>query len=152
MNPLSTENGPGGFSSAGFPIEVSFPSDVTLIEQVVGIVRHECAQRHLSARVCNLTVPVALTEALANAILYGNGEDRQKLVRLSARLDDTALVLEVADEGPGFDLEACVIDPTTDENLDREDGRGLYLMRTLMDRVERFTDRGNVVRLTLNRQ
>ena len=59
------------------------------------------------------------------------------------------MVLEVADQGAGFDLEACTSDPTRPENLDREDGRGLFLMRSLMDRVERYSDGGNVVRLTV---
>ena len=45
------------------------------------------------------------------------------------------------------------IDPTRPENLDREDGRGLYLMRKLMDRVEMVeVPRGSVVRMTLNRE
>jgi serine/threonine-protein kinase RsbW len=136
----------------GFPIEVSIPSDVALIERVVGLVTQRCEARRLSPRDCNLTVPVALSEALANAILYGNREDRSKHVRVRAMLDEQALVLEVVDEGPGFDLEACAIDPTSPANLGREDGRGLYLMQQLMDRVERFTDGGNVVRLTLHRQ
>lgn len=140
------------YGNGGFPIEVSFPSDVRLIEDVVGLVAQRCAERQLSPKVCNLTVPVALTEALSNAILYGNREDASKNVRLRAMLDDCTLVLEVVDEGSGFDMEACTIDPTSPDNLDREDGRGLYLMRTLMDRVERFTDGGNVVRLTLHRQ
>jgi serine/threonine-protein kinase RsbW len=116
------------------------------------MVARQCAERQLSSRVCNLMVPVALTEALSNAILYGNREDSSKNVRVRATLDERCLVLEVVDEGVGFDLEACTIDPTSADNLDREDGRGLYLMRTLMDRVERFTDGGNVVRLTLHRQ
>jgi serine/threonine-protein kinase RsbW len=60
-------------------------------------------------------------------------------------------VLEVSDQGTGFDLEACTRDPTRPENLDREDGRGLFLMRSLMDRVERYSDGGNVVRLTVHR-
>jgi serine/threonine-protein kinase RsbW len=137
---------------SGFPIEVYIPSDVRLIEDVVGRVTRECAERQLPPTACNLTVPVALSEALSNAILYGNREDRSKQVRLRATLDDRSLVLEVSDEGMGFDMEACTIDPTSPDNLDREDGRGLYLMRTLMDRVERFTDGGNVVRLTLHRQ
>ena len=136
----------------GFPIEVSIPSDVRFIADVVGRVTRQCAERQLSPRACNLTVPVALTEALANAILYGNREDRAKTVLLRARLDDRSLVLEVVDEGLGFDMEACTTDPTSPDNLTREDGRGLFLMRTLMDRVERFTDGGNVVRLTLHRQ
>jgi serine/threonine-protein kinase RsbW len=60
-------------------------------------------------------------------------------------------VLEVVDEGSGFDLDACTTDPTSEGNIDREDGRGLFLMRRLMDRVERFSDGANVVRLTLRR-
>jgi len=73
-------------------------------------------------------------------------------VRVRAVVSDHALVLEVADEGTGFDLDACTIDPTSPGNLEREDGRGLFLMRSLMDRVERYADHAhNVVRLTLNR-
>jgi serine/threonine-protein kinase RsbW len=74
-----------------------------------------------------------------------------KRVRVRACIVDRSLVLEVADEGTGFDLDACTADPTSPANIGREDGRGLYLMRRLMDRVERFTDGGNVIRLTLHR-
>jgi anti-sigma regulatory factor (Ser/Thr protein kinase) len=53
----------------------------------------------------------------------------------------------------GFELEASLIDPTTPENLGREDGRGLFLMRKLMDHVERLeAPRGSVVRMTLHRE
>ena len=96
-------------------------------------------------------VPVALTEALSNAILYGNHERVDAQVRVRAVVDDRALVLEVTDDGDGFDLDACTLDPTSPDNILREDGRGLFLMRRLMDRVERFNKQGNVVRLTLNR-
>jgi serine/threonine-protein kinase RsbW len=137
--------------NSGFPIDVRVPSDVRLIEPLVGLVTRQCAVRQLPPRACNLRVPVALTEALSNAMLYGNREDQSRCVRLRARLDEVSLVLEVVDEGSGFDMEACTIDPTSPDHLDREDGRGLFLMRTLMDRVERFTDGGNVVRLTLHR-
>jgi serine/threonine-protein kinase RsbW len=100
-----------------------------------------------------LNLAVALTEALSNAILRGNGDDPTKHVHVTARVDNVRLVLEVLDEGRGFDLDQCTLDPTTPDNVDREDGRGLFLMRQLMDRVERFDDaRGNIVRLTLNRQ
>jgi serine/threonine-protein kinase RsbW len=95
---------------------------------------------------------VALTEALANAMLYGNGADRSRGVRVRASIDDRELVMEVEDEGGGFDLDDATVDPTLEENITREDGRGLFLMHRLMDRVERFSDRGNVVRLTLRRK
>jgi serine/threonine-protein kinase RsbW len=77
---------------------------------------------------------------------------RDKQVRVRAVVSDAALVLEVADEGSGFDMDACTVDPTSPGNLEREDGRGLFLMRSLMDRVERYeANARNVVRLTLNR-
>jgi len=138
------------------PVHVAFdrliPSDVREIEPIVEEVTRECRELALSARQCALNVPVALTEALSNAILRGNRGIRDKHVRVRAVVSDSALVLEVADEGAGFDLEACTVDPTRPGNLEREDGRGLFLMRSLMDRVERY-DAGtrNVVRLTLHR-
>jgi serine/threonine-protein kinase RsbW len=128
------------------------PSDVREIEPIVEEVTRECRVLALSARQCALNVPVALTEALSNAILRGNRGVRDKQVRVRAVVSDSALVLEVADEGGGFDLEACTVDPTRPGNLEREDGRGLFLMRSLMDRVERYeADERNVVRLTLRR-
>jgi serine/threonine-protein kinase RsbW len=128
------------------------PSDVREIEPIVEEVTKECRGLELTARQCALNVPVALTEALSNAILRGNRGMRDKHVRVRAMVSDSALVLEVADEGAGFDLDACTIDPTSPGNLEREDGRGLFLMRSLMDRVERFEDDArNVVRLTLHR-
>jgi serine/threonine-protein kinase RsbW len=138
------------------PVHVAFdrliPSDVREIEPIVEEVTRECRELALSARQCALNVPVALTEALSNAILRGNRGIRDKHVRVRAVVSDSALVLEVADEGAGFDLEACTVDPTRPGNLEREDGRGLFLMRSLMDRVERYdADARNVVRLTLHR-
>jgi serine/threonine-protein kinase RsbW len=132
-------------------LEVEIPSDVRYIERVVELVRSQCAGMAFAARHCALNVPVALSEALSNAILYGNREHPDKHVRISVKLDEIRLVLEVTDEGVGFDLDRSTIDPTASENLEREDGRGLFLMRALMDRVERFDNHGNVVRLTLNR-
>jgi serine/threonine-protein kinase RsbW len=99
-----------------------------------------------------LNVPVALTEALSNAILRGNREDPEKRVHVRALVTALQLVMEVKDEGLGFDIEGCTRDPTRPENVEREDGRGLFLMRSLMDSVERYDQDGNVVRLTLNRR
>jgi len=134
-------------------IEVDIPSDVQYIEKVVELVQRECALMQFGARQLMLNLAVALTEALSNAILRGNNDDPAKHVHVMARVDPARLVVEVQDEGAGFDLDQCTLDPTTPGNVDREDGRGLFLMRKLMDRVERFDGRrGNVVRLTLIRQ
>jgi serine/threonine-protein kinase RsbW len=146
--PLSAEFEP---EALRFPMDVSIPSDVRYIERIVGAVMRRCTEHRFSPHHCSLNVPVALTEALSNAILYGNCEDLTKTVRFRATLNERSIVFEVCDEGAGFDLDLCTTDPTLSENVEREDGRGLYLMRCLMDRVERFTDGGNVVRLTLLR-
>jgi len=95
--------------------------------------------------------PVALTEALSNAILRGNADVTQRCVRIHCDVNRERVILEVVDEGSGFDLLACMQDPTSPENIVREDGRGLFLMARLMDRVESFTNHGNVVRMTLHR-
>lgn len=133
-------------------VELDIPSDVAFIEKVVELVRRECQVMAFGRRQIMLNVPVALTEALSNAILRGNGDDPAKHVHVRAEVDTHRLIVEVADEGDGFDLDKSEIDPTRPENLDREDGRGLYLMRKLMDRVERVEmPHGSVVRMTLNR-
>ena len=131
--------------------DLQIPSDVEYIEGVVELARQRCREIKLSPTKCSLNVPVALTEALSNAILRGNDATGGKHVRVRAIISETDLVFEVVDEGPGFDVEECTIDCTTPENLTREEGRGLFLMRQLMDRVESFRDKGNVVRLTLRR-
>jgi serine/threonine-protein kinase RsbW len=136
-------------------LELQIRNDVTEIEGVVDLVRRECEAKRFARTQLMLNLPVALTEALSNAILRGNRDDPGKSVRVHVRVDDAALVVDVMDEGTGFDLDACMMDPTTPDRVHREDGRGLFLMHKLMDRVERFAavagGSGNVVRLTLRR-
>ncbi|MCU0624365.1 MAG: ATP-binding protein [Gemmatimonadaceae bacterium] len=132
-------------------LELEIPSDVCHIERVVSEVTACCADLALPPRALSLRVPVALTEALANAIRYGNRADATKRVRVRACVTEAALVLEVHDEGPGFDLGRCLHDCTLDSELEREDGRGLFLMQALMDRLEHSADGGSVVRMTMYR-
>jgi serine/threonine-protein kinase RsbW len=86
------------FEGLRFPIDISFPSDVRYIERIVSVVVQRCAEYAFSHRALALNVPVALTEALSNAIRYGNDRDPDKEVRLRARIDDQVLVLEVVDQ------------------------------------------------------
>ena len=131
--------------------DLSIPSDVQYIEGVVELARQRCRELKFPAQKCSLNVPVALSEALSNAILRGNDSQPNKQVRVRAIVDGGSLIFEIVDEGPGFDIVASNIDPTTPENIGKEEGRGLFLMERLMDRVENYTNDGNVVRLTLRR-
>jgi len=133
-------------------LDVKIPSDVGEIERVVRLVTDHCQTLHLPVRVCAFRIPVALTEALANAILRGNRNIANGEVRLRTVVSPETLTFDVIDQGPGFDLSASTREPS-DLNRDREDGRGLFLMRELMDTVEQFREPGdgNVVRMTIHR-
>jgi serine/threonine-protein kinase RsbW len=89
-------------------------------------------------------IEMALHEALANAVVHGNGENSCKHVYVTCRCYmDGEVVITVRDEGRGFDNSA-VPDPTFRENLLFTHGRGIYLMKTLMDDVL-FEEGGAVV-------
>jgi serine/threonine-protein kinase RsbW len=78
---------------------------------------------------------VSLTEAVNNAIIHGNKSNPEKRVRVRCEVLPGWLVVFVQDEGNGFAPEK-VRNPLRRQNLMRENGRGVFLMKTLMDKVE----------------
>lgn len=93
---------------------------------------------------------VSVTEAVNNAIIHGNKLDPSKKVRVVTELLPGWLVVMVTDEGRGFKPSA-VKSPLRKTNLLKDSGRGLFLMRTLMDKVEyEINDTGTQVRLWLD--
>ena len=75
---------------------------------------------------------LAVTEATTNAIIHGNKNNKLKLVRISVYVNGPVLTIKIKDEGKGFD-PSIVPDPTDAENLLKDSGRGLYLMKVYMD-------------------
>ena len=82
---------------------------------------------------------VSLTEAVNNAIIHGNRSNPGKRVLIRGEILPGWLVVFVDDEGKGFELSR-VRNPLRKQNLMRESGRGIFLMRTLMDKVEFETE------------
>jgi serine/threonine-protein kinase RsbW len=94
-------------------------------------------------------IEVALHEALANAVIHGNEENPCKRVYVACRCYmDGEVSITVRDEGRGFDSNA-IPDPTFRENLLFSYGRGIYLMKTLMDEIT-FEEGGAVVMMRKN--
>ena len=92
---------------------------------------------------------MALREALANAIVHGNQEGPHTCVYVMCRCTAHGEVsIEVQDEGQGFEI-STVTYPTTPENLLDNHGRGVYLMKTLMDEVH-FEQGGALVYMRKN--
>ena len=79
-------------------------------------------------------VVMAVREAAVNAVLHGNGYDPNKQISVSFENTGKSLVITVADEGEGFDLERLP-DPLAPENKLRGTGRGIFLIRSFLDEV-----------------
>lgn len=128
---------------------LDIPSNVQAIERAVDYVLARCSSCVEDDRKLQFHFRVGLTEALSNAMLYGNAEDPDKRVRVELCFEETAIRVRVADEGNGFD-PGDVPDPTAPMNLEKPCGRGIFLMRQLLDEV-RFNEEGNCVTLVLHR-
>jgi serine/threonine-protein kinase RsbW len=94
-------------------------------------------------------VTLAVHEAMTNAVRHGNRCDPSKHVQVSFLVTLTEVLVEVVDQGRGFDPNH-VPDPFTDENLGRPSGRGLFLMRAYTSWVT-FNQDGNQVTLCKQR-
>jgi serine/threonine-protein kinase RsbW len=129
---------------------LELPNDVRSIEHAVSYVMSRCSRCEIAARRLNLNFRVGLTEALSNAMLYGNREDPKKRVLVEVVLEESTITARVTDEGAGFD-PASIPDPRTPANLLNDGGRGVFLMRELLDEVH-YNEQGNSVTLILRVQ
>ncbi|MBE0676896.1 MAG: ATP-binding protein [Bacteroidales bacterium] len=91
---------------------------------------------------------VSVMEAVNNAIIHGNREHTEKLVTITFKKENDAIVVLVADEGSGF-IPESIPDPTTPENIESIRGRGVFLMSRLSDKIE-FNESGNSVKMSFN--
>lgn len=90
-------------------------------------------------------VLVSVTEAVNNAIVHGNKEDKNKKVRLGLKQNKKSVRFIVEDEGMGFDHNNLP-DPTNPKNLEKVKGRGIYLIKSLSDKTT-FKQGGRVVEM-----
>ncbi|MDQ3046563.1 MAG: ATP-binding protein [Bacteroidota bacterium] len=86
---------------------------------------------------------VAITEAVNNAIYHGNEANPSKSIDIYFKSHSGYVSFIVKDEGKGFNFDNLP-DPTNPENIEKENGRGVFLMRNLADKVS-FEDNGSKV-------
>ncbi|MEX0988435.1 MAG: ATP-binding protein [Bacteroidales bacterium] len=123
-------------------IEISSESEnLRIIEKVIDDMSMELK---LSDEIYG-NVLVATMEATNNAIVHGNKLDPSKQVKLHIEKREKDLVIIVVDQGPGFDF-ASVPDPTAPGNIEKINGRGIFLMKRLSDDII-FSDKGRIVEL-----
>jgi serine/threonine-protein kinase RsbW len=115
-------------------VTLSIDSQFENIE-LVQVVIEDSLQRLSFDEDSRYWIGIAVREAVANAIKHGNALDPDKQVDVALRVRGDLLVIEVKDQGTGFDPHG-VKDPLEPENLLRPDGRGIFYMRRFMDAIE----------------
>ncbi|MCE1188086.1 MAG: ATP-binding protein [Ignavibacteria bacterium] len=124
----------------------SDPNDLVSVEEFVNMVANEAGFEE--SKLPGLML--ALTEATTNAMIHGNKKVVTKKVRIQAEFSGQQLVFRIKDEGMGFD-PTQIPDPTMPENLMKDSGRGLYLMRIYADELKyNITDEGTETILVIN--
>lgn len=126
---------------------LELPNDLGAIERSVDYLLDRCRAAGFDESRLRLNFRVGVAEALTNAMMYGNGRDPGKQVKLEAWCAPDRIRIRVTDQGTGFD-PGSLPDPTLPQNLSRSRGRGVYLIRELMDEVA-FNERGNSVDMVL---
>lgn len=91
---------------------------------------------------------IALTEAVNNAITHGNQNNPNKFVKIGFENNNNQLIFKISDEGDGFNYNSLP-DPTDPANIDKPNGRGVFLMKNLADSME-FMMNGKMVVLAFN--
>ena len=92
-------------------------------------------------------IAMSVREAAVNAVLHGNGYDPQKKMRMSIEQSGNQFIVSIADEGKGLKPED-VPDPLAQENILKQSGRGIFLIKSFMDEVRfRHLDPGTEITL-----
>ena len=89
---------------------------------------------------------LSVVECMNNAIVHGNKLNKDKKVHVGYKINNERISVWVEDEGDGFDPDVLP-DPTTEENVDKDCGRGIFLMRHLSDEIV-FSNGGRKVQMT----
>lgn len=134
----------------GFTIvdTISIPSDFSSISTVETLIDKVCVDLGVNEDAYG-NVLIAVTEAVNNAIQHGNALDVNLSVDVSVGDNENELCFDVIDGGNGFDF-TNLPDPTAPENIEKENGRGIFLMRSLADDVE-FSEGGRMVSIYFNK-
>jgi len=126
----------------------TIPSKLDQLKCVEKLTAEASERMHLSEdQMDNLAI--AVTEAVGNAIVHGNKKDPHKKVVIKYVLNPESIHVSVTDQGGGFDPDK-IANPLDPVNLMKESGRGIFILKQLMDEVTfDFSDRGTTIHLIL---
>jgi anti-sigma regulatory factor (Ser/Thr protein kinase) len=128
-----------------FPWSLTIPSDLRLLTLARAFVEAVCQVAGMDDSATHAVV-LATDEATNNVMRHAHRGSPEKLLLIQCRIQPGRLELRLADQGPPFDIDAV---PQIDPGEIRPGGRGVYLMRRLMDELEVLPreEGGNVLRM-----
>jgi serine/threonine-protein kinase RsbW len=119
----------------------STPHSLRLVERLI----EDVCQIYNLNEDCYGNMLIAVTEAVNNAIYHGNKGNPEKLVKIGFEVENNELIFSISDEGQGFDYQSLP-DPTDPNNIDKLNGRGVFLMTTLSDSIH-FEKNGSKINI-----
>ncbi len=119
----------------------SIPENIVVVESFVEQIRE---LYNLNDNIYG-NIVVAVTEAVNNAIVHGNGKSKDKLVRIEVTTSVNEVTFSISDEGKGFNPKNLP-DPTAPENLESIGGRGIFLINCLSDWYS-YSDNGRILKM-----
>jgi serine/threonine-protein kinase RsbW len=126
---------------------VTIYSELKNINQVEKLIDKICDLKGINEEVYG-NILIAVTEAVNNAVIHGNCFDKNLEVSISVVDYPDRMCFIIKDMGKGFDF-TNLPDPTSPENIEKENGRGIFLIKNLSDDLE-FEDGGKTVNIYFN--
>lgn len=127
--------------------KLELESTIESLKEVEKLVDQVCADYKVNEDYYG-NILIAVTEAVNNAIIHGNKQNPDKKYSVTFKPAEDQLIFTVADQGDGFDYNNLP-DPTDPENIEKPNGRGVFLMKHLADKIE-FEDNGRKVHISFN--
>lgn len=126
--------------------ELIIPSELDRIQEVEDFTEKIATKMNFSEEAKD-SLAIAVTEVTNNAIIHGNKKDAGKKVVIRYHISESAITITVRDEGAGFDPDK-ISNPLAPENLLKESGRGIFIIKALLDEVSfHFNKGGTLVKM-----
>lgn len=123
---------------------ITIPSEIKYVRKVSSDILEKLKARNIDESAL-FDIRLCVEEMLLNAVEHGSSGKKISKVNICYRIEGDKFIIEIEDSGPGFDYSKLP-DPTSDDNILKNSGRGVYLVHHLMDNVE-FNKKGNKVKL-----
>lgn len=121
-------------------------SQISELKKVEEFIRDILEKYNLKQKYFN-KIYLCVSEAVINSIKHGNKNDKRKKITVGVDCKNQVLVLNIEDEGDGFDINQLQ-NPTHTENLRSESGRGIFIIKNMSDKLE-YNEKGNRIQFNI---